>query len=100
MPNYKRSHEECRPIVCFLCLNRTLDGKVIKEAYKIRIHNEIYPDFQRDENFLPSGLCSSCCRIMYSQDSKNPRKYPGNMNYYVNLNYQKQRYIFKIEAYF
>ena len=77
MPNSKRSHEENRKIVCFLCLQKTVEGKAIKPDYKSRISSEIYPDFYKDENILPSGMCSSCRRIMNSQDSPKPRKYPG-----------------------
>ena len=77
MPNSKRNHEESRRFVCFLCLNKNLEGKLIKEEYKKQISSTLYPDFYKDESFLPSGLCSPCCRIINSQKTSKPRKYPG-----------------------
>ena len=83
MPNCKRDHEESRKFVCFLCLRKNLEGKLIRDDYKFQICAEIYPDFYSDEKYLPAGLCSGCNRIMRSQHSTKPRKYPGILKYFA-----------------
>ena len=79
MPDPRKNHEYRRANVCFLCLEKNSDGILIREDYKTFIAKEIYPDFFKDEKFLPKGLCSGCRRIMNSQNSTSPRKCPGKI---------------------
>ena len=82
MPTRKKTHEEYRSFVCFLCLRKNLDGRKLNEACRQIIIGRIYPNFLADESFLPNGICSGCRRIMSSQNDPDPtkrRRLPGEL---------------------
>ena len=79
MPTTRKTHQECKPYVCFLCLRKNVDGRVLTENFKKLIFENVYRNFRGDENYLPSGVCSGCERILRSLPTENPRKIPGKI---------------------
>ena len=60
MPNFRKSHEECRQAVCLLCLGKTKEMRKINPD-QIKIIQEYFiTGFDEADIRLPCALCTTC----------------------------------------
>lgn len=89
MPTHHRSHEQCLPVVCVLCLGKSSVG--LTDNHKQLISLLVYKDFYKNESFLPSGICYTCKNKLNSQGKPDEKPLPPKILYDDLVNHVKLR---------
>lgn len=89
MEKIKMDHNQCRAKVCAVCYNESgfKATRLISDRDQTALQQFVISNFDRDNDSFPSGLCSSCQKILHEWISgkENPRKLPVTSDYNPNI---------------
>ena len=70
----KKSHNDLRGTVCICCLVKlkTKWPKKVDDTLSSLIVSNVYPEFVRDKEFLPTSICAKCIDLVKSQSDILP----------------------------
>src|SRR5438046_565875 len=60
MPNKVKTHEECRRIVCLLCMTKGKEMRLISDENHEQIKTYFIDGFNPNDHRLPNVLCNTC----------------------------------------
>ena len=77
MPNFKRSHEECRKNTCLVCSGKATPNLELTDELIQRFRQYAKNhNYDRDKEFLSFGICNTCKTKLLSQDKAYKRALP------------------------
>ena len=68
MPHLARGHEECRQLVCAICISERGDraARKIKPAEEEQV-KLLRPGYQACDAHFPSGICTRCSNLLLAK---------------------------------
>lgn len=79
MPDFKKTHNQCRQTMCVLCSKHNKNIRAITKEIAEKIKTTCYTQYNRENPKIPCGICDTC-RLYLSRCSKYRKPLPDWMN--------------------
>lgn len=74
----RKSHRDCLKALCFFCLQKKKEVRLLKDNEIDFVCAGPYPDYRTNSDFLPSAICSTCRKKIanfMSETKESPTKF-------------------------
>ena len=68
----ERTHEQARSVICCCCGCKDFRSQPITEGLEQVVRQEIFSGYNRNDEYLPNGLCGSCRTYLFASKRGNP----------------------------